>query len=225
MHVRNFGILLVDNLSFRDQNEATMDVAACLNFYRDPDKLIVDVQESATLSPDNSIDEKLWLMKARYYEERDIVIRFVRKNERSIPSASVAFERTQLGRTLTCKGTHKYQSFAQQLADEDELTEIILIGCEFVSTDGHVGLQDIVKKQINTLRCITIKDARTTKTCSHVALKAAIMECDNLEFCLMRNLRSSDGGLEFRGTFEASGSDEIRAGLMDLDWARAVPML
>ncbi|CAD0111864.1 unnamed protein product [Aureobasidium uvarum] len=48
MQARNFAIVLIDDLSLRGQNEATMDYASHLTSYCDPQQFTVDVQDSAT---------------------------------------------------------------------------------------------------------------------------------------------------------------------------------
>ncbi|KAH0161351.1 hypothetical protein KCU67_g6373, partial [Aureobasidium melanogenum] len=217
MHGRNFGILLVDSQSHYVQNEEAAKWAVCLRDHK-PERFTVDIQCSTGSTSDREcIAVQLYCTQMNLGQCCPIVVRFLRGNSVAA-QATTSITQPQRRRTLTYTGTHTYFYLTRALMDStDELVEINFSQWRWPGSSPCITLQHIVRTVGRYLRRLVIRDAHTTSSWKHKEIVQAIMSCQ-LDFCHLSNLTSSGDGVEFKGTFEASGVDEIKAGLIDMKW-------
>ncbi|KAG9562818.1 hypothetical protein KCU77_g6056, partial [Aureobasidium melanogenum] len=183
-----------------------------------PDNFIVGVQCS-TSSPS---DERTIFQCLRYMEKGIrfclFVVRFLHAKARNSPVAQATIEaKYYRPHKFTYTGSHDYFVLTRPLVGENQLVEIEFSQWRVSRSDSRDSLQHIVEHQSRSLLRLVIRDAHTTSSWKHKELVEAIMSCQ-LDYCHLSNLTSSGDGVEFLGTFEASGIDEIKAGLMDMKW-------
>ncbi|KAG9649152.1 hypothetical protein KCU64_g9548, partial [Aureobasidium melanogenum] len=218
---KNLGVLLVDDRSQRNQNSAAVRYAD--NLARpSPDNFIVDVQCS-TSSPS---DERTIFQCLRYVEKGirfcPFVVRFLHAKTRNSPVAQATIEaKYYRPHKFTYTGSHDYFVLTRPLVGENQLVEIEFSQWRVSRSDSRDSLQHIVEHQSRSLLRLVIRDAHITSSWKHKELVEAIMLCQ-LDYCHLSNLTSSGDGVEFLGTFEASGVDEIKAGLMDMKWTSKI---
>ncbi|KAG9674060.1 hypothetical protein KCU99_g3770, partial [Aureobasidium melanogenum] len=219
MQGRNFGVLLVNDESQRARNSEASRYVTWLNSYK-PEKFTVDVQLSTGLTPATySIIHHLYEMEAEMYRCHAFVIRILHARASNSPVAQATIEKIKYHRhlKLTYTGLHEYFDCAHMFFGFDGLFEINIPQCTMRESHGDNSLQQIVKDQRSSLRRLTIRDVHITSTWMHKELVDAITSC-RLDFCHINNLTSSGAGAEFKDTFEASGVNEIRAGMLEIWW-------
>ncbi|CAD0096447.1 unnamed protein product [Aureobasidium mustum] len=216
MHGKNFGILLIDNQSHYCQNIEAVIWAFRLERHK-PETFTVDIQCSTSSSSDmDRVMQRLDDIRRVLRQCCPIVVRVLRGRS---PAAQVTTSITpQRRRTITYTGTHTYFILTQALSEANErLVELNFSQWRWPGRDSCNSLQHIMKTESRSLRRLTIRDAHTTDSWMHEELVDAIMLC-RLDFCHLSNLTSSGDGVEFRGTLEASGTDNIKACLQDMKW-------
>ncbi|KAG9676583.1 hypothetical protein KCU95_g17903, partial [Aureobasidium melanogenum] len=214
---KNLGVLLVDDRSQRIQNSMAVRYADYLA-WKKPQKFTVDVQcPTGSLSDERSIFQCLRYME-RGMKYCPFIVRFLHSKTRNYPVAQATIGIKQYSdRTLAYTGSYDYFVPIRALVGENALVEIDFSEWKIPGSGSRDNLQHIVRNQCHSLRRLIIRDAHTTTSWKHKKLIKTIMSCQ-LDFCHLSNLSSSGDGVEFKGTFQASGVDEIKAGLMNMKW-------
>lgn len=219
MQARNFGVLLVDDRSQHSQNSGAVEYAKYLAWLK-LDQFTMDVRYPIGSVPDKScILRHLHCVRLRMDRNCTFVVRFLRGKARNT-SASATIEVNKRAGKLTCTGSHDYFHWAETLFEAQSLVEIDLSQWTVPGPcphQHHANLQHLVRYQSMSLRRLVVRDAHTTSSWAHRKLVGDIMSC-RLDFCHLSNLPSSGDGVEFLGTLEAGGTDNIRACLRDMKW-------
>lgn len=180
----------------------------------------MDVRYPIGSVPDKScILKYLYCVRLRMNRHCTFVVRFLQGKPRNAP-ASATLEVNKRAGKLTGTGSHDYFHWAEALFDPQSLVEIDLFQWTVPGPcphQHHDSLQHIVRHQGTSLRRLVVRDAHTTSSWEHRKLVGDIMSC-RLDFCHLSNLTSSGDGVEFLGTLEAGGTDNIRACPRDMKW-------
>ncbi|KAH0020346.1 hypothetical protein KCU78_g6491, partial [Aureobasidium melanogenum] len=208
MQGRNFGVSLVEDQSHYTRYYAAWEYAEELAFYG-LERFTVDVYcPSGSALDDAYFLVELGRLQVELSQSCVFVIRFLHNKARNSP-ALATFEVSHCGRKITSIGWDNYFTMAQ--STEDELIEIDFSQWKMPGSNPRDSLQHIVKCHSHFLRCLIVRDAHATSSWKYKELIDVIMSC-RLDFCHLSNLTSSGDGVE------ASGTDNIRACLQDMEW-------
>ncbi|THZ85150.1 hypothetical protein D6C84_03526 [Aureobasidium pullulans] len=233
MGARNFGILLIDDKNKRRRNEAAVQYGLKILELCDPSQFTVDVRYSKAMETDvqqsddvkrvdATLGHRLLMLKDKCDQSCKFPVRFLHEHARNDPSSQVTVNfDTQSGHTLKCIDTHRILSLTKALTGENSLAEINFSQCEFPAPDSDTSLHSIIARQSKCLRRLTIQNASSRSNWAREKLLDSIASCDQLEFCHLYNLTSSDDGAEeFKGEFEFKKRDNIRSALPNMKWTR-----
>ncbi|KAG9961486.1 hypothetical protein KCU61_g5567, partial [Aureobasidium melanogenum] len=218
MQGRNFGISLVEDQSHYTQYYAAWEYAEELAFYG-LERFTVDVHCPSGSALNNACFlVELGRLQDELSQSCAFVIRFLHNKARNSP-ALATFEVSHYGRKIGSIGWDDYFTMAQSM--QHELIEIDFSQWKMPGSNPRDSLEHIVRRHRHSLQRLIVRNAHATSSWMHKILIEAIMLC-SLDFCHLSNLTSSGDGVEFTGTLEASGMDNIRACLQDMKWTSKI---